>query len=339
MSILYIGSFPPPYGGVTIKNEYILQALLERTNERIDRIDTQALKRNPALIVPACCKWLSHKNKTLIVATAGIQRRRITMFLNRFQPSTLGASILMVMGGKFAQTIENDALYCSALRKYRKIYVETQGMAAKLRALCISNTAIFPNCRKCPKGIQEIRFNENRQLQCVFFSRVTPDKGVDIVFEAAQRLKDVTFHLYGELADEYSETFQCLLKNSSNVQYHGVFVGRNEEVYEELQKYDVMLFPSRWAFEGVPGILVETKIAGIPAIVSDICYNAEIVEDGVSGIVLKENTGEALAKAVHALDEDRELLYSMKCGARASAEAYYIENYVDEIINTLEVST
>ena len=165
---------------------------------------------------------------------------------------------------------------------------------------------------------------------------VTTDKGIDIILDTAKSLPEVEFHIYGEIDSAYSYTFSNQINSLTNVTYHGVFKGRDAEVYEELSKYDVMLFPTRWKNEGVPGVLVESKIAGIPAIVSDICYNAEIVEDGVSGIVLKENTTEELAKAIERPDADREELYRLKCGAKQSAEMYYIENYIGDILKKLE---
>ena len=69
---------------------------------------------------------------------------------------------------------------------------------------------------------------------------------------------------------------------------------------------------------------------------SDICYNAEIVEGGVSGIVLGENTVEELTKAIKHLDADRDELYHLKCGAKQSAEMYYLENYIGEIVKILK---
>lgn len=122
----------------------------------------------------------------------------------------------------------------------------------------------------------------------------------------------------------------------TNVTYHGVFKGESAEVYDELSKYDVMLLPTKWKNEGVPGVLVEAKIAGVPSIVSDMCYNAEIVEDGVSGIVLKENTVENLTEAIERIDKNRAKLYKLKVGAKQSAEKYYIENYIEDILKKLE---
>ena len=43
MAIYYIGSFPPSYGGVTIKNKNLYEALLENLDVR--KIDMNRIKR------------------------------------------------------------------------------------------------------------------------------------------------------------------------------------------------------------------------------------------------------------------------------------------------------
>lgn len=324
----YMGSFPPPYGGVTVKNELLYGLLKDKIEMRIKQKFTIWSTLEALLLGNRFILAVGHTKHLLLLSSA----------IAILRPKAMRRSVVFAMGGNLADMVEGKPHMIRHLQRYRQVYIEPKRMLHQLQSMGLNNVSLLPNCRMRPQ--KEFPILETaRPLRCVFFSRVSPDKGVDVVIEAAHQLKNVEFHIYGELSGEYSETFHRLLQDSPNVQYHGVFTGRNEEVYEELQKYDVMLFPSRWAFEGVPGILVEAKIAGVPAIVSDICYNAEIVEDGVSGIVLKENTADVLAEAIDRLDKDRQLLYAFKCGAEQSAEEYYIENYMDEILKTLEDRT
>ena len=102
------------------------------------------------------------------------------------------------------------------------------------------------------------------------------------------------------------------MKSLNNVSYKGVFTGSDVEKYNELSVYDVLLLPTRWKNEGVPGILVEAKIAGLAEIVSSQNYNAEIVTDGEDGVVLRDNSIDSLRKAILTLSEDNKLLDSMK---------------------------
>lgn len=173
-----------------------------------------------------------------------------------------------------------------------------------------------------------------RKLKCVFFSLVSTDKGVDLVLEAAKSLPNIDFNVYGRIEKGYEE-FQKQVNELDNVTYMGIFDSVKGDVVTELNKYDIHLFPTRWPNEGVPGVLVETKMAAVPSIVSDVCYNAELVVNGKEGVVLKENTVEALVAAISALDADREKLDAMKAASLESAERFYIDRYIDLLVAEL----
>lgn len=120
---------------------------------------------------------------------------------------------------------------------------------------------------------------------------------------------------------------------NSDIRYHGVFDAVNNDIYQELNQYDIMLLPTRWEGEGVPGALVESKMAGITAIVSDWHVNGEVVRDGEEGIVLAEPTAEALATTVLKLCKDPERVSSLKEGAFSSRKRYCIDTYRQALID------
>ena len=324
--IYYLGSFPPPYGGVTVKNELLYEILK-------DKFDICVMRKFTAVSMVGA--FLKGKKFLL-----GVGHTKYLLMLSNMmyylRPKAMRKSIVFAMGGNLADLVEGKPETIKRLQRYRQIYVEPTGMMARLQKMGLKNLSLLPNCRVRPAMELKARFNKDGIIKCVFFSRVSRDKGTDTVLDVAKRLPNVEFHLYGGIDSDYHEVFMKDLGGLPNATYHGVFMGRDEEVYREMSKYDVMLLPTRWKFEGVPGVLVESKIAGIPAIVSDILYNSEIVEDGVSGIVLKENTAEYLTEAIERLEKNREELYGLKNGAKLSAERYYIDNYIENIEKDME---
>ena len=144
------------------------------------------------------------------------------------------------------------------------------------------------------------------------------------------------FHFYGEIRKDYEQEFRCAVHGISNVTYHGVFSGSTDAVYRELGQYDVLLLPTRWKAEGLPGILVEAKIAGVPAVVSDHNFNREIVEHNCDGIVISEITVEKLFHALNDLDTDRQRLLEMKLASRESGKAYYIDSCAENVFRELK---
>ncbi len=172
-------------------------------------------------------------------------------------------------------------------------------------------------------------------IKCVFFSLIGEAKGADLVLGAAAGLPEVEFHFYGRIEEGFKRRFDASVADLPNVEYHGVFDSVSGDVLAELNRYDLHLLPTSWPNEGVPGVLVETKMAAVPSIVSDCCHNAEIVEDGVDGIVLIDCGVESLRSAIESLASNPSRLDEMKRAALDSAERFYIDRYVDLIVSEL----
>lgn len=112
-----------------------------------------------------------------------------------------------------------------------------------------------------------------------------------------------------------------------------MFDAVEHDVYAELNQYDVLLLPTRWKGEGVSGALIESKMAGITAIVSDWNINGEVVHNDSEGVVLPVTSAESLADTVIALSKDPERVYVLKKGAFASRKRYCIDTYRQTLID------
>lgn len=333
MSIVYMGAFPPGYGGVTIKNQNLYTALEKEIP--IKKVDFNRVKRKDIKEAGRLVFHLLNPRNRFVVGVSGkITRKRFTQVLYYLNRKAMRKSIIMIMGGTASHDMSVDPEYRKCAMGYKKIYVETQSMKAEMDAAGFENVDIYPNGRFRPQKAVELK-TADKKLRCVFFSQVQPEKGADLVLEAARMLPHVEFSFYGDIVDDYKDIFMSRVNAQQNVSYDGVFKGSIDAVYGELSKYDVLLFPTKWDIEGVPGILVEGKIAGLAEIVSNKSYNAELVQDGVEGVVIAENTGNCLAAAIQQLAEDRDFLNSMKKGSRKSSERYYIENYIESIADNL----
>lgn len=334
MKTYYLGAFPPEYGGVTVKNENLCAALAEKMNIR--KVDFNRIKEKRVFELVKCVFALTDRRARYIVGISGrVRRKKFSKLLYFFNRNALKRSVLIVMGGTAARDIASDPEYKRYVETYRGVYVETQSMKTTLEDDGLRNVRLYPNGRFKPS--REIPLREsNGKLKCVFFSLVQQQKGIDHILVAAKKLPNVDFYFYGGVDPAYSERFFAGVDQASNVYYKGVFKGTKEETYAELSQYDVLLFPTMWKTEGVPGILVEAKIAGLAVVASNESYNAELVKHGIEGIILQSNTGDSIAEVLLTLDDDRERLMALKKGSRNSASEYFIEDYVPELVNVLE---
>lgn len=321
---LYIGEFPSPYNGVSVKNSLLYSEIF--LAKGVKKLDIAECKRSPWRIPFVGIKLLIgvlFADHVLIgVGTNG--RRKFIMTLRRLLRGRAGMKriVMVSMGGRLHLVAAQDKMLCKQLSQIGSILVETNGIAEGLHSLGLSNVSVIPNCRTLDGEMAPNRVGE--KVKFVYFSRVCAEKGMDEIISAVEEIKKgYTIDFYGEIADRYKDTFQEFLQKHPDVHYRGVFNSVSGNVYKELNQYDVMLFPSYWESEGVPGTLVESKIAGITAIASDWNFNKEIVIDGVEGIILKGRLADAMVHLIEHKDE----LCRLKVGAFKSRIRYNIKTY------------
>lgn len=329
-----MGGFIPGYGGVTAKDDTILNQLKERTE--IVEINTFLLKRcKRPEVIKLLKAVLGRRNRILIgISSCGRFARALSAVLYLVNRRGMEEAVFFVMGGLFADFIRENRGYQKHVKRYKRVYVETQAMLRQCREMGLKNAGYFPNCRIKPDFDIQIR-KKGERLQCVFFSMIYPEKGTDLILETAKLLPEVDFSFWGAINEDYEDVFLKEIHTLENCCYCGIFDKNEKDVYRLLNRYDILLFLTRCKSEGVPGALIEAKMAGLPAIVSDIAHNREIVEDGVDGIILTDYAKESLAAVLRALDEDDLYLTGLKNGAQKSGAGYSFENYMDELFAIL----
>jgi glycosyltransferase involved in cell wall biosynthesis len=77
--------------------------------------------------------------------------------------------------------------------------------------------------------------------------------------------------------------------------------------------------------EGMPGMLIEAAMSGLPSIASRVGGVPEIVEDGVTGWLLEPDDEAGFVRAVAALARDGAQRVAMGHAARARGRRYEIE--------------
>lgn len=336
--ITFMCELPAPYGGVTVKNQLLLDTIFNDI-ENINVIDFCKVKRNPLNAVPVFAQmiWAFLRKDTVVYGFGSKSRLKIALTIQKLLAgkSNLHKCVNIVMGGRIAHDIAEDPFYEKLLKQLKINLVETQEMKAALHNKGLTNVAVFPNPK--PQARSRMPKESDGLLKCVFFSRICKEKGVDYIISEFNEMTDheATLDFFGPIDSEIKERFMSFVENHSNVRYCGVFDSAKNDIYGELNKYDVLLFPTTWPGEGVPGILVEAKMAGIVPIVSDWKYNSEIVIDNKEGIVLENLDAGTLVDTLTELNKDRAILKKLKMGSFLSRERYAIETYVEYISNLI----
>jgi glycosyltransferase involved in cell wall biosynthesis len=152
--------------------------------------------------------------------------------------------------------------------------------------------------------------NEERLGGYVAFAgRVSPEKGVVTLTEAASICGNVSF----KLAGEYTRMPGLIFRVTKNVELLG-HLGKMTlgEFYKSCR---VFVMPSIW-YEGFPGVIIEAMLYGKPVICSRIGGLPEIVEDGQTGFLFNPGDAADLADKINYLYSRPELCRTMGAAGR-----------------------
>jgi len=344
--VLIIGPTPPPYNGMSVATELLLNALggefcvthLDTADRRglsnIGRIDLQ----NVLLATYHGFKyfWLLLLKNPKIVYVQIAQNRlaflRDSLFL--IPARLLGKKVIVHLhGGHFA------TFYRSASASTQRLIRYCLGRSARAIVLGRSLGGMFDGIlpaeriRVIPNGIPDY-FGDERccvgdghRRTVLFLSTLMREKGTLDVIAAlssiAERIPDVQAIFAGEW---YRPEDCCAAQETINtlgLAGNVKFVGTVSPPlkYDLLSRADVFVLPSY--NEGQPYAVLEAMAAGLPVISSGVGCIPETVIDGENGFILMPGNKEALAAKLALLLGDDELRKKMGAASRRR----FLENY------------
>lgn len=111
---------------------------------------------------------------------------------------------------------------------------------------------------------------------------------------------------------------------------HIILLGWRRDIQDLLAGSDIFVLSSRW--EGLPRVLIEARLAGLPAVTTDIEGASEIVSEGQTGFIVPRKDYLALAEKV---------LYLLRHPAEArkmgdAARSVPLEFDIDEMVRSQE---
>jgi glycosyltransferase involved in cell wall biosynthesis len=103
---------------------------------------------------------------------------------------------------------------------------------------------------------------------------------------------------------------------------HGIeLLGPRTDIPELLRSSDVLVFPSRPP-EGMPGVLIEAGLSGLPTVSTPVPGAATVIRDGQTGVIVDDSVP-AMATAIGRLLDEPDLRVAMGAAARRRCEANY----------------
>ncbi len=309
--------------GQDIKTRNLYDLLCEKMPGRVSYFDTESLQFNRLNFVVLFYRVLSSGTIVYLPAQHNLKR----FFTILFELTLLFRTRLcyFVVGGWLPVFIRGKHRLIVRLKRIDRIFTETSLMKNTMELdFGFTNVEISPNFRN-HHFRPETAVSEG-PLKIVFMSRIMKLKGIEMVFRyAAVAGKHVEIDFFGPVSPFDLAYFEEAISKHSNTRYKGFL--EPELVYPTLSGYDVLVLPTGFYTEGLPGAVIDAYISGIPVVVTNWVHATEFVVDRVTGFIVPFEDGyTSFAAALDELGKNRELLLTMKRNA-----AEYSKNFSSEV--------
>lgn len=160
-----------------------------------------------------------------------------------------------------------------------------------------------------------------------------PEKGFQFLVEAApsilQAFPNARFILVGGSVEKFIPRLDEL-----GIRTHFIIPGHRVDAVDIMGLFDVFVLPSI-DMESCPNVLLEAMGVGLPVVGADVGGVAEILEDGVSGLVVRPGDAVALAKAVVEILSNSQRAANMGAAGRQRIETNF--TFESKVQQTIEV--
>lgn len=135
-------------------------------------------------------------------------------------------------------------------------------------------------------------------------AHLVPVKGHAFLIEAAAQLPQVHLMFAGRADDQAYFAHLKTLVQAFGISHRVHFLGNVTDVPEFLAQMDIIVMPTVNRGEGCPVALLEAMACGKACVATDVPGSNDIIEDGVSGLLVKSEDAQTLVHGIRQLFED-----------------------------------
>lgn len=330
-------------GGQPVKTRQLHATLTEKYGtDQIICVDTQSWKKHIFTMLIGLVKVAFLCDRVIMLpAKNGVNYfSRILLSLKKLIHIKIYYDVI---GGWLPELLESREKLCSVLKRFDCILVETETMRMKLLKLGFNNVEVLPNYKKltCVQKEDLVGIYEPPYRLCMF-ARVMKEKGIEDALKVITKINDdqkktiYTLDIFGLIDQGYQNRFDELRKAfPSYIKYCGV-VDPSESV-ETLQGYYLLLFPTRFYTEGVPGTIIDAYAAGLPVLASSWESSRDIICDNKTGILYEFGSVHELEKALLDILNHPDRVVSMKKNCLCEYEKYSEDSFKKNLFSYIYI--
>lgn len=238
--------------------------------------------------------WLPRR-MTEALAQAGGRARPV---------SALRIPSLIAEGGTRFRRFASKADHIVAVCQWVRLVLERNGVPAEKITLSRQGITAKPSLQRRPE-----RSAADSALRLAYFGRLDRTKGADLLVEAMRLEPDapITIDLYA-VRQPGSEDEAAWIERAAgrDRRLRLLDAVAPDDVAEVMAGYDLIAVPSRWLETG-PLVVLEAFAAGVPVLGARLGGIAELVRDGVDGILVAPDDAAAWADCLQRIAADRSI--------------------------------
>lgn len=325
--------------GQTVKTKIVYEEMKKNFGyDEVMRIDTyggiKTLIKVPTIVFNAL-----KNSQNIIILPAENGLRIIAPLLIIFNKVFKRKIYYDVIGGWLPDFVRKKKWLSRFLKKINTIFVETSSMKEQLECQGYGNVEVIPNCKMLDiLDVKNIKQTGLKPYKLCTFSRVMKEKGVEDAVQAVCEINSMfdgifaELDIYGQIEESQKEWFEQLQTLAPKyIRYKGIVPF--DQSTKVLKRYDALLFPTYYEGEGFAGTIIDAFAAGLPIIASDWKYNSEIINSGMTGVIVKAHSVNDLKNAIISIDSDLEKWNSIRINCISKAQRYLPANAMKKLID------
>lgn len=327
--------------GQTIKTKTVTTELEKQLGaDQVMKIDTHGgAKALPKIIVQLISAFNNCKNIIIFPAHNGI--KVFVPLCNVINKVFHRKLHYVVIGGWLPSFLKDKDRLRESVSQFTGVYVETTTMQNALKEIGITNTYLLKNFKDIKVlSESELKCKHERPYKICTFSRVMKEKGIEDIVNAVIDINTSNneevyqLDIYGQVDSEQGEWFDQLSRNfPPYISYKGLV--QFDKSVEVLKDYFMLVFPTKFYTEGIPGTIIDAYAAGLPVLSAKWESFSDVIDDGVTGIGYRFDDYSMLVEQLNQIYIKPEIVENRRTFCINKANEYLPRNAISTLITQL----
>lgn len=245
---------------------------------------------------------ISKCDNLIVVVSANGRKTIIPLldFYNKFFHKRIFHSLI---GCTTYKTLDEKPRLKPIFQRLNGNWAETKVSKQQLEDRGLTNVHVIKNFKTLKiLDESELVYTKDDIFRFCTFSRVENMKGIPNVIHAVNKLNQkygktvCTLDIYGKIEDDFVEEFEQLKVDFGDcIKYKGVV--EFEKSVDTIKHYYMLIFPTLYYTEGIPGTIIDSFSAGVPVISAEWESCFDIMSKDL-GITYEIGNDEALLAAL-----------------------------------------